>query len=193
MTNQKTQSNLSQTDLELVGWCLFSKSGYCSWEAMHTLDPEKWADKNGSEVLKGMSKVWPDEVPFTFEPVYRKRTTGVQPTAPPSLEAAARAALAQMKAWSSECFDGDFDKAMENLEAALGVPVPHPFKEWSGGGPVRPHCASCGRSRNDPLHADGVMGHAEDQRQVREDSQGLGEPGRLSPNAGVKGGGNVQR
>jgi hypothetical protein len=35
-------------------------------------------------------------------------------------------------------------------------PAPHPFKEWSGGGPVRPYCASCGRQRNDPLHADGV-------------------------------------
>jgi hypothetical protein len=46
--------------------------------------------------------------------------------------------------------------AVARGSATDGVPVPHPFKEWTGGGPVRPYCASCGRSRNDPLHTDGV-------------------------------------
>jgi len=36
-------------------------------------------------------------------------------------------------------------------------PQPHQFAGWSGGGPVRPYCANCGRLRDDPLHIAGVL------------------------------------
>lgn len=59
-----------------------------------------------------------------------------------------------------------------NRRATDGVPVPYPFKEWSGGGPVRPYCGNCGRTRNDPLHAPGVGSSAGEVQPLKAPDEG---------------------
>jgi hypothetical protein len=67
--------------------------------------------------------------------------------------------------------DAAFAKAQAYARGVLAsdAPQPHPFKEWTGGGPVRPYCANCGRLRNDPLHTAGVTAHCADCNQPMGD------------------------
>jgi len=48
---------------------------------------------------------------------------------------------------------------------------------------VKASCLGCADAICDECSTSGVTGTSNEQRQVREDSQGLGEPGRLSPSA----------
>jgi len=59
--------------MERVGWALFDKEGYCSWNGLHTVDPATWADKHGRGFCQEQDRFASDRAPHRYEPVYRLR------------------------------------------------------------------------------------------------------------------------